>query len=47
MKKYIKPILIYLVMCLLVYLCVNIYVDRIEKIENGEITVVSESYMDR
>lgn len=45
--KYIKGIIITVIALTIVYLLTTTYVNRIEKIENGEITQVSESYMDR
>ena len=46
MKK-IKPIVLLATALVFVYTVVMIYADRIEKIENGEMIQVSESYMDR
>lgn len=43
--KYIKGIIITVIALTIVYLLTTTYVNRIEKIENGEITQVSESYM--
>lgn len=43
--KYIKGIVITVIALTIVYLLTTTYVNRIEKIENGEITQVSESYM--
>ena len=43
----IKPIVLFAIALVFVYTVVMIYADRIEKIENGEMIQVSESYMDR
>ena len=43
--KYIKGIVITVIALTIVYLLTTTYVNRIEKIENGEITQVSENYM--
>lgn len=43
--KYIKGIIITVIALTIVYLLTTTYVNRIEKIENGEITQISEFYM--
>lgn len=43
----IKPIVIFAVALVFVYFVANIYANRIERIENGEMVQVSESYRDR
>ena len=46
MKK-IKPIVLFAIALVFVYTVAMIYASRIEKIENGEMIQVNESYMDR
>lgn len=43
----IKPIVLFVIALVFIYIIAMIYADRIEKIENGEMIQVSESYMDR
>ena len=45
MKK-IKTIVIVAIVLAIVYTMTMFYLDRIEKIENGEMTLVSETYRD-
>lgn len=45
--KALKTILAIVMVIGSVCLFVNVYTSRIEKIESGEMTLVSESYMDR
>lgn len=46
MKK-IKPIVLFVIALVFIYIIATIYTNRIENIENGEMIQVSESYMDR
>lgn len=46
MKKILKKVLIVAVLLTIVYSFAMLYSSRIEKIENGELTLVSESYRD-
>lgn len=43
--KNLKTILVIIIALVVVYLMATAYVNRIEKIENGELVQVSESYM--
>ena len=45
--KIIKSIIIILLLLLFTYIIINIYLNRIEKINNREIIVISESQKDR
>lgn len=45
--KALKTILTVAVVLTFVYVVATVYSNRIEKIESGEMTLVSESYMDR
>lgn len=47
MKNTVIKIITIIIVLAMTYLFLNTYVNRIEKINNGEITQVSESYMDR
>lgn len=45
--KFIKNMIIISLILGFVYTVCMVYLDRIERIENGEMIQVSESYMDR
>jgi hypothetical protein len=42
-----KKVIVVILILAIIYGMANLYVNRIEKINNGEMIQVSESYMDR
>ena len=47
MKDTLVRIIAIIIVLVMTYFFITAYTNKIEKIENGEITQVSESYMDR
>lgn len=45
MKK-IKPIVLFVIALVFIYIIATIYTNRIENIENGELIQISDEYMD-
>lgn len=42
----IKPIVLFIIALVFVYMIATIYTNRIENIENGELIQISDEYMD-
>lgn len=42
----IKPIVLFIIALVFVYIIATIYTNRIENIENGELIQISDEYMD-
>lgn len=42
----IKPIVLFIIALVFVYMITTIYTDRIENIENGELIQISDEYME-
>ena len=42
----IKPIVLFIIALVFIYMIATIYTNRIENIENGELIQISDEYMD-
>lgn len=42
----IKPIVLFIIALVFIYMIATIYTDRIENIENGELIQISDEYME-
>lgn len=42
----IKPIVLFIIALVFIYIIATIYTNRIENIENGELIQISDEYMD-